>query len=113
MELAPVQFQQTRQGVRDLDQWKKPPFPASGGPVPPAFIPNVGDGERLFSLLGGAAIAGAGLAQRSFSGILLGLLGAALVQRGMTGHCRLYEYLGVNHANPARTPQEMAYVCEN
>jgi len=110
MKLKPVRFQQTRQGVRDLDQMKDPPFPASGGPIPSSAIPNVGDGERTLSFIGGAGLIGAGLAQKTIGGLFIGLVGAALLKRGWTGHCSLYQALGRNTADPTQSPQEMAYV---
>jgi len=111
MKLEPVRFQRTRQGLRDLDGPNMPPLPISGGPIPKsAHIPNTGDAERVLSFMGGGALIGAGLAQRSVAGLLMGLVGSALVQRGWTGYCSLYHALGVNHADPATAPQEMAYV---
>lgn len=55
---------------------------------------NVGDAERLISALGGGALAIYGLARRSPRGLGLAALGGALVARGVTGHCQLYEALG-------------------
>ncbi len=57
---------------------------------------NVADVERVASVLGGAAMLGLGLRQRSFGGILLALLGGTLIHRGATGHCKMYEAMGVN-----------------
>src|SRR3954467_7911797 len=111
MKLEPVRFQRTRQGLRDLDGPNTPAMPMSGGPIPTsARIPNTGEGERLLSFLGGAALIGAGLAQRSVGGLLMGFIGSAFVQRGWTGYCSLYHALGVNRADPTTTPEEMAYV---
>ena len=111
MKLEPVRFQQTRQGVRDLDQLKEPFLPVSGGPIPRSRrLPNIAESERVLSFLGGAGIIGFGLGQQSTGGLLLALLGSALVQRGWTGHCSLYDVLGVNTADPAKASQEMAYV---
>jgi len=110
MKLKPVRFQQTRQGVRDLDQWKDPPFPASGGPIPASARPNLSEWERALSFIAGAGLIGASLAQKSIGGLFLGFVGTALVQRGWTGHCSLYQAIGRNSADPAQSPQEMAYV---
>ena len=111
MKLEPVRFQRTRQGLRNLDAPNTPALPMSGGPIPrSARVPNTGEGERSLSFLGGAALIGAALAQRSIGGLCMGLIGSALVQRGWTGHCRLYHALGVNRADPGNAPQEMAYV---
>ena len=57
---------------------------------------NVSDPERIASVFGGAAMLGVGLRQRSLGGIVLALLGGALIHRGVTGHCKMYEAMGVN-----------------
>lgn len=59
---------------------------------------NVGDGERILSALGGAVLALYGLRRRSPAGFALALLGGGLVYRGVTGHCNVFEALGVNTA---------------
>jgi len=65
---------------------------------------NVGDAERLLSLLGGGALALYGLARRDLPGLGLAAAGGGLLYRGLTGHCNLYGALGVNtaeHHGPA------------
>jgi uncharacterized membrane protein len=57
---------------------------------------NVGDKERTLSALVGGALLVAGLFRRSWAGVLFALTGAALLQRGMTGHCMLYQALDTN-----------------
>lgn len=59
---------------------------------------NVGDAERLFSLVGGTLLGLYGLARIRLSGVVLAALGGALVYRGVTGRCGLYGKLGVNRA---------------
>lgn len=61
---------------------------------------NVGPGERLASMVGGTALALWGLRRRSVGGLLVAAAGAALGWRGVTGHCRAYEALGVDRAHP-------------
>jgi uncharacterized membrane protein len=62
---------------------------------------NVGETERLISAAAGALLLKLGLHHRGLSG-LAGLgLGAALIKRGYTGQCELYQYLGVHSAQPA------------
>ena len=56
---------------------------------------NVGASERLVSLLAGGAMAAYGLSRGKASGLLLAGLGAALAYRGATGHCQVYEALGL------------------
>ncbi len=57
---------------------------------------NVGQAERIGSLIAGSAMIILGLARRSTSGVLLSLAGGLLVHRGVTGHCKGYEALGVD-----------------
>lgn len=59
---------------------------------------NVGQGERFASMVAGGALALWGLRRRSLGGLILAAAGAALGWRGVTGHCRLYDALGVDHA---------------
>ncbi len=56
---------------------------------------NVHEMERLASGLGGAVLALYGLKRGGGAGVVLGLLGAALVQRGVTGHCQVYKALDI------------------
>jgi uncharacterized membrane protein len=72
----------------------------------PAAEINVGDIERLASLLGGGALALFGLSRRSLGGLGLAALGGALVYRGLSGHSPLYGLLGLSTARkrgPATT----------
>jgi len=57
---------------------------------------NVGATERLISGIGGAAFLTYGLSRGTWGGAALALLGGALLYRGATGHCSLYEALGVD-----------------
>jgi uncharacterized membrane protein len=59
---------------------------------------NVGDAERLLSVLGGAVIGLYGLGRVRVSGLVLAALGGALVYRGVSGYCKLYGALGVDRA---------------
>jgi uncharacterized membrane protein len=59
---------------------------------------NVGHAERWASAVGGGALALYGITRGSLGGIALALVGAALLQRGYTGHCNLYEAIGYNSA---------------
>lgn len=64
---------------------------------------NVSDTERWASALGGSALVLLGLKRGSLMGLLAGLAGGSLVYRGWTGHCHMYEALGINtqERNPA------------
>src|SRR5262245_11102690 len=61
---------------------------------------NVNDTERWLSAAGGGLLALLGMARRDAAGLGLAALGGALVYRGLTGHCRLYQALGVDTARP-------------
>ncbi len=57
---------------------------------------NVGRAERALSVAGGVLIAIDGIRRINPIGVLLGGLGAALIYRGVSGRCPLYERLHVN-----------------
>ena len=57
---------------------------------------NVPQPERIGSIAAGAGLVLYGLSRKSFGGILLALVGGALIKRGATGHCEMYAALGVN-----------------
>ena len=54
---------------------------------------NVGDMERLVSGMAGGGLLMAGLMRRNLSGAALAVLGAALLQRGVSGYCMIYDAL--------------------
>ena len=57
---------------------------------------NIGEIERVVSsILGGTLLLG-GLARRSLPGLALATMGAAFLYRGTTGHCKIYESLGLD-----------------
>lgn len=57
---------------------------------------NVTPVERMASAAAGIALMAYGLSRRSLAGVFITLGGAALLLRGGTGHCMLYERLGIN-----------------
>src|SRR5688572_18829012 len=59
---------------------------------------NVGRIERVASAIGGGALVGYAITNRTKTGIALGLLGAGLLYRGATGQCEAYRSLGINTA---------------
>lgn len=62
---------------------------------------NVADPERIASVGAGTALlATAGVFRRSPWAIALGLLGGALVYRGLSGRCALYKKMDINLAHP-------------
>ncbi|MDQ3745504.1 MAG: SRPBCC family protein [Acidobacteriota bacterium] len=73
---------------------------ADGGERQGASV-NVGQTERWASAIGGGALALYGITRGSLGGIALALVGAALVQRGFSGHCNMYEAMGFSTADDA------------
>jgi len=59
---------------------------------------NVGETERWLSAAAGGALAAYGLSRGSLTGLATTLFGGCLVYRGVSGHCQMYEGLGVNTA---------------
>lgn len=55
---------------------------------------NVSNSERWLSIAGGGMLAAWGLSRFSLAGTLLAGVGAGLIYRGWTGHCRLYDAVG-------------------
>lgn len=66
----------------------------------PAFLSklptNVHGVERLASSLIGGLLLARGVGVRSASSKLMALVGSALVYRGISGHCHLYQALGID-----------------
>jgi hypothetical protein len=60
---------------------------------------NVGKIERVASILGGAALAAWALKRRSKGTMGLALAGLPLVWRGATGHCAVYERMGIDRVH--------------
>src|SRR5205823_1358868 len=60
---------------------------------------NVSNPERWFSVVAGTALAAYGLTRRSVPGLLLAGVGGVLAWRGATGHCMIYESLGISSAD--------------
>jgi uncharacterized membrane protein len=79
----------THEGVRDLNN----PRPGND----PLEV-NVGEGERTWSALGGGALMAAGMLKGGGLGLALLWSGAALLLRGVTGHCTVNAALGRNTA---------------
>jgi len=63
---------------------------------------NVGQAERWMSTIAGGALAAYALKRRGGTGGAAAIAGAALLYRGATGHCDLYQALGVNTAERYR-----------
>jgi uncharacterized membrane protein len=63
---------------------------------------NVGNNERMMSAIAGGALAMYGVRRGSLGGLLLAGLGAVLGYRALTGHCPLYERLGIDAGGARR-----------
>jgi uncharacterized membrane protein len=74
---------------------------------------NVGRVERWLSMIAGSALATYGLRRRSTRGGTAALAGAALLYRGATGHCDVYQALGVNRANGHATERGTGIVADH
>lgn len=59
---------------------------------------NVGQMERQLSVVAGAALLVHALINRSRTSLITAPLGAALIWRGQTGHCPVYEAMNINTA---------------
>src|ERR1044071_585431 len=65
---------------------------------------NVGQTERWASAVAGGALAIYGLSRRTWGGAVLALVGGSLIYRGSTGHCHMYDLMGVNTAETTDNP---------
>ncbi len=74
------------------------PLSADGESTGGGTSVNIGEIERWASAIGGGALAIYGATRGSLGGIALALVGAALVHRGATGHCNLYEAMNFSTA---------------
>ena len=57
---------------------------------------NLSEKERAISLAAGAIAVVMGISRLSIPGLIVAGIGAGLLNRGATGHCGLYEKLGVD-----------------
>ncbi len=63
---------------------------------------NVGRAERWASIAGGGALTAYGLSRKSLSGYLLAALGGAMLYRGLSGHCHVYDAFDISTADQHR-----------
>lgn len=63
---------------------------------------NLDRNERLASVLGGAGLALLGARRKGVAGALLGAAGAALIARGASGHCPVYDAAGIDTSGRRR-----------
>jgi len=69
---------------------------------------NVGAAERLASMAMGGVLVTWAFRKRSPAMIAAGIVGADLIYRGASGHCRVYDALGVNTAATNTTGEQIS-----
>jgi DUF2892 family protein len=78
--------------------------------LPSDRLVNVGDRERWLSLLGGGLLA-LSMMRRSLGTVVLLCGAGALLYRGLTGQCALYQTMGLStvaHDSPPESPRGVA-----
>lgn len=76
-------------------------------------VRNIGQGERICSMVGGAILVLGGLPRGK---ILRTLIGGALLYRGITGHCHCYQALGLDtsdHPDHTAVPAQQGIKVEH
>jgi uncharacterized membrane protein len=68
------------------------------------LLMNVGPGERSFSAILGAGLVGVGLTHFGWRRWFFFLLGGALLKRGITGHCEIYQRLQIDTRHSTKSP---------
>ena len=66
---------------------------------------NVGDAERIGSTIAGLVLISRAVAKPTIGRIALGFAGAMLLQRGLTGHCSLYDALDIDTMGARHRPR--------
>jgi uncharacterized membrane protein len=87
----------TMRGEDDMATWNQETYDAEQ--VGRQRSVNVGDAERAVSTVGGAALALYGLSRFSFGGLVLAAVGGMLGYRGLSGHCDVYQALGIDRGS--------------
>src|SRR4051812_8138081 len=59
---------------------------------------NVGQNERAVSVAAGAILAIQGISRGTITGLLTAAVGGMLINRGASGHCGMYQRLGLDTA---------------
>jgi uncharacterized membrane protein len=84
-------------------------FVMEGETGPPEMMPvNIGSAERIVSAAAGAALIVFGMMRRRWTGVGLATGGGYLVARSITGHCTIYDAMGVSTAaEPTSTAERI------
>jgi len=64
---------------------------------------NVNPVERLVSATAGGALLAMGLKRGGVFGTLLSVVGGGIALRGVTGHCQVYDAMGIDRSEPGST----------
>lgn len=67
---------------------------------------NVGDTERVASLISGALLTALGLTHRTVPGLIAAGIGGTLLYRGASGYCPAYGALGIDSAHDDAEPED-------
>lgn len=67
---------------------------------------NVGSAERFISAAAGGAMLAYGLRRGDTLGVILSVLGGGLALRGTTGHCQIYDAMGVDTSDKSSDTTE-------
>jgi len=67
---------------------------------------NVGQGERAVSVAAGSILTLLGLSRRSLPGLLIAGVGGAMIYRGSSGHCPIYQALEMDTAHEGGASDE-------
>ena len=76
-----------------------PTAPPTGADHGGHYSVNVGGAERVASVVTGGLMALYGLSKKSAGGALIAVAGGAVALRGVSGHCGLYQMLGMSTAD--------------
>lgn len=74
---------------------------------------KVGNAERIGSIIGGTVLVLRALARPSPARVIAAIGGAALLQRGLTGHSALYNRLGFDTAGEPRRTSVRRWAAES
>lgn len=85
----------------ELAQTERSGTAQSAGPSQSRQSVNVGNTERIASIVLGSGLLTFGLIRRSRAGWSLAATGATLLYRGIGGNCAVYRALGINRAADA------------
>jgi uncharacterized membrane protein len=71
---------------------------------------NISTTEQWLSLIGGGLLVLIGLGKKSLGGLAIAACGGSLLYRGATGHCDVYEKLGISTAHPAHPANRSIHI---